>query len=228
MKKNALIFGCGSKFGMSLRTELENSEFSVYGISSSIGTDQVLKVNWNTCLIHDFEKFLRSLPNIDLIIFNQNSTMLTDNYWQLNSVPTLDIWKQSKQWLQSYYVNCILPAHVLHTLTNMHHLGSTSQIVWMLSRNMLGNHSGPVDYYGQKYQNYINMQQFAKNNPQTFIGVCPGNLNPDVYQSTSNKLVELLTQRNAGPESGQFFMFDQHNKTFKLHKETNEQSPDTY
>jgi len=223
MKKNALIFGCGSKFGSALRLELENLGVSVYGVSGSIETNQVLKVNWDTCFINDFEKFLRSLPSLDLVIFNQNSTTLTDDYWQLNSVDILNIWKQSKRWLQSYYVNCILPVHVLHTLTSTNILAPDSQIVWMLSRSMFNKHPGPVDYYGQKYQNYIDMQQFAKNNPQTFIGVCPGKLNSNVYQSKSHQLVNLLTQHNCN--SGQFFAFDQNNGTYKLYEEIQPQNP---
>lgn len=217
MKKNALIFGCGSKFGLSLTEELENSKFLVHGVSSSIETDRVLKINWDTCFINDFEKFLRSLPNIDLIIFNQNSHALTDNYWQLNSVPIFNIWKQSKQWMQSHYVNCILPTHVLHTLVNANNISSQTQIVCMLSRSMFNQRPGPMDYYGQKYQNYINMQQFAKNNPQTFIGVCPGSLDPDVYQLRAQQLINFLTQQNCN--SGQFFVFDNVRETFNLYEE---------
>ena len=217
MKKNALIFGCGSKFGLSLTTELQNRDFLVYGISSSTENSQVLKINWNNCFINDFEKFLRSLPKIDLIIFNQNLTSVTDNYWRLNSLPILDIWKQSKQWMQSHYVNCILPTHVLHTLTTTGHIGSMSQIVWMLSRSMFGKRTDLTDYRGQKYQNYINMQQFAKNNPQKFIGVCPGHLDVDIYQSRAQKLIDLLMQHTL--ESGQFFAFDHINATFKPYEE---------
>jgi hypothetical protein len=217
MKKNALVFGCGSKFGLSLATELENCGFLVYGVSGSIETERVLKIDWDTCFINDFEKFLRNLPKIDLVIFNQNSHALTDNYWQLNSVPIFNIWKQSKQWKQSFYVNCILPTHVLHTLASADNLDNKSQILFMLSASMFNQKPGPLDYYGQKYQNYINMKKFAKKNTQTFIGVCPGHLDSVVYQLRAQKLINFVTQQNYN--SGQFFMFDKSKETFNLNEE---------
>jgi hypothetical protein len=201
---NALVIGCGSKFGQVVTNELENHGVKVYGISGTVESDQVLKVDWTTCGITSFEKFLRQLPTLDFVIFNQNSNSLINTYWKLDSVPTLEVWRQSKQWHQSYYVNCVMPTHVLHTLVNAGKIKDQSIVTWMLSRGMLDPQKiNNINYYGQKYQNYCNMQHFARNNPQTFIGVCPGSLTSDVYQPKSIELIELLTQSDL--ESGKLY-----------------------
>jgi len=200
---NALVIGCGSKFGHAVVTELENHSVTVYGISGTAESDRVLKVDWATCVIASFEKFLRQLPELDFVIFNQNSNSLINTYWKLDSVPTLEVWRQSKQWHQSYYVNCVMPTHVLHTLVNANKIKDQSIVTWMLSRGMLNTQIHNINYYGQKYQNYCNMQQFARNNPQTFIGVCPGALTSDLYQTKSTELIKLLTQSNL--ESGKLY-----------------------
>ena len=48
---NALIVGCGSKFGQTLSITLENRGFTVYGISSNTKSDTVLNVDWQKCFI---------------------------------------------------------------------------------------------------------------------------------------------------------------------------------
>jgi NAD(P)-dependent dehydrogenase (short-subunit alcohol dehydrogenase family) len=200
---NALVIGCGSKFGHAVFTELAQRGMTVYGISGSTESSNVLKVNWNTCFINDFEKFLRQLPSLDVVIFNQNSPALTERYWQLDSVPVFEIWRQSKQWQQSFYVNCIMPGHVIHTLAGTKKLTDQSRVAWMLSRGMLTPSVHTIDYFGQKRQNYDNMQQFARHNSQTFVGVCPGPLESATYQSKSTQLVDLLTQPDI--ESGKLY-----------------------
>lgn len=210
--KNAFIVGCGSKFGKTLVTELETRGFTVYGISGSISTDRVLQIDWNKCGISDFEKFLRKLPELELVIFNQNSPALTEQYWEANSMAIFDVWKQSKQWQQSFYVNCILPSHIIHTLVDTNKINNQSCIIWMLSRAMLDNYHTNLDYFGQKYQNYKIMQQFTKHNPQTFVGVCPGSLNSTVYQARATQLVDLLLKPNI--QTGDFFVFDETRNKF--------------
>jgi hypothetical protein len=175
---NALIVGCGSLYGKELAQQLENNGYALYGISGSdTQNTNILKVDWNTCAIQDFEKFLRRLPQLDLIVFNQNSPALIDEYTKLHSVDIIEIWKRAKRWNQSHYVNCILPTHILHTLSLTNKLTDRTCVTWMLSSSMFGNtHVAPVDYVGQKYQNYIMMKTMSLNNSQIFIGVCPGKI----------------------------------------------------
>jgi hypothetical protein len=137
--KNALIIGCGSLYGKDLSESLQNKSYNIYGISSTATPDlNVLTVDWNTCGIPDFEKFLRKLPCIDLIVFNQNSPALTDNYNKLSSVDIFEVWKRAKKWSQSHYVNCILPTQLLHTLVLTNKVNDRTCVAWMLSNSMFG------------------------------------------------------------------------------------------
>ena len=188
---NALIIGCGSLYGKELTQQLEQNGYMAYGISGTTSQDlNILNVNWDTCAIQDFEKFLRKLPQIDLIVFNQNSPALTDEYVKLNSVDIIEIWKRAKRWNQSHYVNCVLPTHILHTLALTKKLNEHTCITWVVSNAMFGkNIDTPVDYVGQKYQNYTMMKAMSLNNPQIFVGICPGTIND---QNRTNKAVALV------------------------------------
>jgi GDP-D-mannose dehydratase len=212
--KNALIFACGGKLGKSISQTLTNRGFTVYGASSTIQNINTLSVDWHHCFINHFEKFLGQLPKLDLVIFNQNSNALTNDVYGLGSTSILNIWKQSKQWMQSHYVNNILPVHVLHSMANLNIIDQHSKIVWILSRSMFNTYPSPVDYVGQKYQNYVTLQKLAKHNPQTFLGVCPGQLTDEVYDTRSHCLIDLVT----APDiiNGAFYEFDQPAQNFKL------------
>ena len=214
---NALIFGCGSKFGLSVRHELETSGYTVWGVTGQpTESEQLLHVNWDMCDIADFEKFLRKLPSIDLIIFNQNATGVTDNHWKLSSVHVFEIWKNLKTWKQNYYVNCILPTQVLQTLSTSGKIQEHACVLWMLSLSMFGHQHTPPDYIGQKYQNYINLQKFALLNNQTFLGICPGSLTPNNYTAKANLLISFI-QHTTSEHSGKFFVLDDSTQTFILY-----------
>jgi hypothetical protein len=214
---NALIFGCGSKFGLSLRQELEIAGYTVWGVTGQLSeSEQILQVNWNTCDIADFEKFLRKLPPIDLIIFNQNAHGVNDTHWKLSSTHIFEIWKNSKNWKQDYYVNCILPTHVLQTLSTCRKIQEHACVIWMLSLSMFGHQQTPPDYIGQKYQNYINLQKLALSNNQTFLGICPRTLTLDNYTTKANSLISFI-QHTTSEHSGKFFVFDDPTQTFILY-----------
>jgi len=213
---NVLIFGGGSKFGLSLTDAFKDAGNTVYKVSGSAQDQNTLTVNWKTCFINDFEKFLTGLPNLDVVIFNQNASSLPEHFHKLGSMDTLEMWKQSKNYLQSYYVNCVLPQHALHTLSSSKKLNSNSKIVWMLSRSIFNPKSAPSDYAGQKYQNFVTLQKLANYNDQTFIGVCPGLLTQDTYKNKSQHLCNFLTQENMNHYSGKFLAFDQLTETFKI------------
>jgi len=201
---NVLIVGGGSKFGAEITTILQNNSHDCYVITSNtqLQTNNILCIDWTTCGISDFEKFLRGLPDLDLIIFNQNSTSITEDYLKLNSSHIFKIWQQSKQWSQSYYVNCILPMHMLHTLTETKKLTASTKIVWMLS-GVIFTESSLIDYVGQKYQNYISMKELAKNNIGTYIGIVPTHLS--INTTTATVLVNFLTTELSGSHSGKLF-----------------------
>ena len=204
---NALIVGCGSLYGKQLTEQLRKSGYTAYGISGTESAEtNTLKIDWNTCGIQDFEKFLRKLPQLDLVVFNQNSPALVDEYIKLNSIDIFSVWKRAKQWNQSHYINCILPTHILHTLALTSKLMDDSTVVWILSKSMIGHdQSTPVDYVGQKYQNYITLKSLSLHNPQTFIGICPGKLDNNNRSHKAKITTDFLTTATKN-YSGKLFL----------------------
>jgi hypothetical protein len=190
---NALVIGCGRKFAQSITDNLSSLDYSIYGISSkNFDNSNYLQVDWETCSIFHFEKFIKSLPKLDIILFNQNFPTLDVSSTCLGN-QTLDIpFKQSKKWMQAHYVNCILPYHILHSLSTNDKLLEQTTICWMLSGSALRLRTS-VDYSGQKYQNYIMMKQMAANNSQTCVGFCPSHLDGDSIDTQASALVKLLT-----------------------------------
>jgi hypothetical protein len=205
--RNALLIGCGSKFGSDLAKQLKN-HYAIYNISGSIESNQQnLNVDWKTCKNQTVEKFLRGLPNIDLIIFNQNYTALNDSCFEFGKEHIFNVWKRSVEWNQAYYVNCILPMYILHSIYDNKHLSPQSVVCWMLSGSIFEtNEEAPVDYTGQKYQNYLAMKRYAANNPQMFIGVCIGGLEEYSRIEKSNLLVDFLQRTDL--ISGQFYTLE--------------------
>jgi hypothetical protein len=196
MSKNALIVGCGSKLGLTLAKTLLDREYQIYGITGSDVTDTRIhhqRVDWATIGITECEKFLRALPKIDLVIFNQNSPALTEEYFKYNNIDIFEVWSRSKKWQQSHYVNCVLPAHFLHTLSDAKKINDQSTIIWMLS-NVVFDHTGPVDYLGQKSQNLYTMQRFAEHNQQIHLGIDPATLEADILV----RFMLAATQENSG------------------------------
>ena len=209
--KNVLIVGCGSLYGKDLTQSLQNKGYTIYGISGTPTSNMnVLTVDWNTCAIPNFEKFLRNLPSVDLIVFNQNSPALTDNYNKLNSIDIFEVWQRAKKWSQSHYINCILPTHILHTLVLTNKINNDTCIAWVLSHSMFGkNQLSPVDYVGQKYQNYIMMKTLALNNPQIFIGINPGKIDATNSVGKAENLANFLSNSNKD-YSGKLFVQTNH------------------
>lgn len=155
--KTALLIGCGSKFGLSFQKKLLSLGWTVNAISGTPSTDSndhlnQLVVDWKTFTVADLERFLKKQSSIDLILFNQNSSALSDKSFTIDSYPTVELWKQEKTWLQCYFVSCILPFHIVHTLQNK--FSSETKVAWMLS-SFVHSHSNidHADYIGNKYQN---------------------------------------------------------------------------
>lgn len=200
--KNCLIVGGGGNFGSALVNKMHIRSVNTYTITSGQSVDNnTLTVDWTTCNITNFEKFLKTLPVIDFVIFNQNSPALTDNCLKFKSEHILEIWKRSKQWSQSHFVNCILPLYILQTLAANDCISDQGCVAWMLSRSMFfADTSVPVDYAGQKYQNYLMLQKLAENNPQEFVGICPGHLTEQNCDFKLELLIDFLqvTKKSTG------------------------------
>lgn len=199
MSKNCLLIGCGSKFGLDVLNHLAEIDYSINSISgSSLEDSRInhLQVNWKNLNVAQIEKFLRDLPDLDLIFFNQNSSALnSDSFLKIDN--TLDLWKLEKDWAQAYFVSCILPFHIIQTIK------SVDKIVWMLSPliyTINNTQVGFADYIGNKYQNYLILNNFSK---QNFISI---GLNPDKLLSIKDdvrikhmvEFIESLSKKDSG------------------------------
>lgn len=203
--KNCLLIGCGSKFGLRVLEHLLEMGYNINSISGSqLNYSNVnhLQVDWKTLNVTQIEKFLKELPELDLIFFNQNSSALNlDDF--LKNKNTLELWKLEKDWSQSYFLSCILPFHIIHTVKSAH------KIVWMLSP-LIYNHDdkqiGFADYIGNKYQNYLIIKNFTKQQQSIFIGI-----NPDKLLSTKDDvnikdMIKFIESADKEASGGTFFL----------------------
>lgn len=190
--KTAVLIGCGSKFGLGLTQFLLQNDWQVYLISGSSLPNHSnlhqLTIDWHNVTVATLEKFLKQPPAVDLVFFNQNSSALSKDNFALNTYETVDLWKQEKTWSQSYFVSCILPFHVVHTLGNR--CSADTKIGWMLS-DYVHTHKDitHADYIGNKYQNYLVMKNFAATHPSCCFGVNPDDLDNN---NDTEYLMQLL------------------------------------
>jgi hypothetical protein len=127
----------------------------------------------------------------------------------LGSVNIFEVWKRAKKWGQSHYVNCILPTQLLHTLVLTNKVNDHTCVTWMLSKSMFGQDPLiPVDYVGQKYQNYVMMKTLALNNTQIFIGINPGKIDVTNSVKKSKDLADFLFNTNKEYSGKLFFQTD--------------------
>lgn len=204
--KNCLLIGCGSKFGLELLDYLLEQGYNVNSISGSeLKQSNVnhLQINWNTLNVTQIEKFLKQLPDLDLVFFNQNSSALNSNDFIKNK-NTLNLWKLEKEWNQAYFVSCILPFHIIHTLKAAH------KIVWMLSP-LIYHHDqkqiGFADYVGNKYQNYLILNNFSKQDQSIFIGLNPDKLLSIKDDARISNMVNFIESADK-ESSGRVFFLD--------------------
>ena len=194
--KTALLIGCGSKFGLDLLKNLLDQNWTIYSISGSIidsQSDNLYQeiVDWKTVNVGTIEKFLKSCPQMNLIFFNQNSSALEKDYFTRNYYSTLELWKQEKTWSQSYFVSCILPFHIIHSLGNRCDINT--KVVWMLSTYIYSHTNiSHADYIGNKYQNYLIMKNFSQTHPSCFIGINPDALSETGTTDNIKKLITVI------------------------------------
>jgi len=207
--RKALLVGCGSKFGLKLLESLLEQGWLVYSISgSTIESDnnnlKQLIVDWRSINPAHLEKFIKTIPEVDFVFFNQNSSAL-NNCFNSNAFDTATLWRQTKDWNQTYFVSCILPFYVIHTLGG--NCSATTKVAWMLS-SMIYDHSNVLcaDYIGNKYQNYVLMKNFSQQHPSCFFGINPDNL---TETATSNNIHTLISQVESSADlNGKVFHFD--------------------
>ena len=181
---NALLIGCGSKWGLTVLQSLLDAGWNVYSISGSNPVVHPrlthLDIEWNTVDQPTVEKFLRQLPVLDFVFFNQNGSALSyDNFEKQSTL--LDTWKLEKNWSQQYFVSVILPYHIIKTVNT----NKRSIVAWMLS-TYIYKHTNitHADYIGNKYQNYLIMRNFSRTGTACFCGVNPMELESNLVDPT--------------------------------------------
>lgn len=218
MNNQILIVGGGSKFGLELVNAFLDNKWQVNLISGSEVQYRpnlnYLQVNWNKLTVADIEKYIKSLPEQKIILFNQNSSALGDKCF--DTMSTIDLWKLEKNWSQSYFNSCILPFHIIHSLGI--NCNKNTKVGWMLSiliTQHVAEQIHMADYVGNKTQNYLLMKNFSNIHPSCFFG-----LNPDSLYNVDNshsitKLIEFLeTTRNDSINGKVFKLNGQEDLTF--------------
>ena len=210
---NVLILGCGSKWGRQLLDSLA-SNHTVYSISSQdIHNVNNLKIDWSSLGPATVEKFLKNLPDIDLVFFNQNGSALSGQ--NFDHMKTIDHWKLEKHWSQQYYNSVIFPFHVVQSIN----LNKDSIVAWMLSSYVYQHiNIDHADYVGNKYQNFVVMKNFSKTGKSCFCGVNPMDIdNPNV---TVDKFITNLFEYKKEELNGNVIYFngeiDLNFKTFSV------------
>lgn len=216
---NELFVGASKGFAKSLQNRRAEEGHRIFNVSGWIATDtDSLQVDWAKINETNLHRWLRQLPKIDLIFFNQNSSSLSESSFRDNTYQDLDLWKQIAHWKQSYFVSCQLPFQIVHSLGDRLH--KDSRVCWMLSSMVVRDksHTGYADYIGNKFQNYIIMKNFAKTHGSCFFGIEPGGINNHhdlekitVLQHILQRPVDIVNGKvfdSAGSESALFNLFD--------------------
>ncbi len=163
-------------------------------------------LDWHSINSADLHRRLQDLPQIDFLLFNQNASALEQSCFAPGRYTTLDLWRQTKHWSQSYYVSCQLPFEIMHALGPR--LQANTRVCWMLS-SMIVDHSRPghADYIGNKFQNYMIMLNFAQNHPAICFGLDPGDLRVADHSGQIQGLQDLLL-RPRSQIQGRVWTFD--------------------
>jgi hypothetical protein len=192
-KKTSLIFGGGSKFGLHLSKELHKLLYNVEIVtSSSVVAEKIKthKIDWLTCEITKTEKLCNSLSNVDILIFNQNFSKISN--LENIDIQKLEMWKKIKIWQQSQFINCQLPLQVCNSLLKKNKISKNTIVVWMLSGCIKDTNFHNLEYKLQKYinnevVNYVNNLGFFK-----CIGFFPGKLTENNYQIKAHNFCNFL------------------------------------
>lgn len=186
---HAVLIGSGDRFGSRLRQRLESLGMDCRCITSQPKRSSDLQVDWRTLTVADLHRWLRALPRLDLIFFNQNAASLDQSQFAAHTPDYLDLWNLARHWQATHWTSCVLPMMVIHTLHDK--LDAGSKIAWMLSDviNRATNHMMHADYVANKRQNWLIMQNFSQHHPATFYGVIPGTVNED----TDRKITTFVT-----------------------------------
>lgn len=193
--KNALLVGCGTGKGALITDALLANGYQVTNIGSSGHPDaNNIIVNWANVDIPFIHKNCQFDNSIDFVFFNQNSSSLRQENFNLAQTDNLTSWRLIKDWSSSLWLSCQLPFLLLHTVKNNLHQGSA--VGWMLSGYMKYNKAGNAqhaDYSSFKYFNYLQMQCFDQENEFKTFGIYPDFSADSSSKKLYNVIVEVLS-----------------------------------
>lgn len=174
--KNALLIGCGSKWGADFTRYLLTKNYHIDLITSSdnfSGTPNVNphKVDWQqyTGPVVDTISENLSQKTYDLIFFNQNGGGGPNNEWfRPNCMFSEDSWADilKRDSMMSY--------RLVHKLTNS--INKSTKVGWMLTGLIDGkdpNHWGYAGYGSMKSMHLFIMRGFASAHPGIFFAINP-------------------------------------------------------
>lgn len=170
--KQALLVGCGSKWGAEFAKELADQNYSIDLVTGSeliYSNINNIKINWNSISPSIIESKIDPNKKYDLIFFNQNSGGSPNDHF-LKSGNKLDI----NSWNYSFWINCQLPYIIVQHLTNS--ISSTTKIGWMLTGLIIGREKNLFKYAGYastKSTNLHLMRGFSEFHHGIFFAINP-------------------------------------------------------
>lgn len=198
--KNALLIGCGSKWGASFTKNLSDNGYQIDLITGSnfnYPNVNSIQIDWTNLTVDKIKELIANNKHYDLIFFNQNSGGApNDHYLKPNN--DLDL----QQWNFHNWINCQLPYIIIKHLSSS--IDLSTKIGWMLTGLVNGHNTDMFQYAGYacvKSSNLHIMRGFSQFHPGTFFAINPIWFPVEEYDTDSNQirlLVESLTDSDSG------------------------------
>lgn len=199
MTAHRLFFGCGQGIGQQIMQVCREQGDEIWhaGRHTVHAGDHWCPVNWQALDSTSLHRWLRDLPVMESIFFNQKHSALAARDFAPD-LGVLDTWKLVAHCQQAYFVSCLLPMVVINTL--QHQIQSHTRVAWMLS-SLIVQHSDPqhADYIAGKYQNMLVMRNYALHRSGCFFGIDPGHLADQDQAKTARHIADLLRGSTAVP-----------------------------
>ena len=197
--KNALLIGCGSKWGAEFSKVVADSGYSVDLVTSNSLTYtnvNEIKVNWynfNRSSIVDNIK----LKNYDIIFFNQNSGgSVNEFYLKEGNIIS------EEQWNINFWIDCQLPYYIIKHLGPV--ITTSTKIGWMITGLISGRDENLFQYAGYacaKSSNLHIMRGFSQFSKGTYFAINPWWFPLEKYKEDAEqilKVIESLTNKDSG------------------------------
>lgn len=190
MTKKALLFGCGSKWGLEFTKALADKGYEIDLISSNdvvYNNVQNFKVDWITSNQHIIKNIIKP-KEYDLIFFNQNSGGGPggEDFGPSRDFP-LDHWNMH------LWINCQLPYIVIKHLSK--NIKETTKIGWMMTGLITGNDPNLYQYAGYaslKSTNLHIMRGFSQFHQGIFFAINPIWFPIEEYKNDAEKIFRVI------------------------------------